>query len=250
MLELKNISVSFRENQVLNSLSLSLQKGKLVGLVGRNGSGKSTLFKTIVNIIKPKTGLVAINGESISEMDQLKIARHVAYLPQGRSAPDMTVCEMVLLGRYAHLRYPRRYTAEDYRLTQQIMDALGIGALGGASLSELSGGMRQTVYIAMALAQGSEYILLDEPTTYLDMSHQIDLMRQLRMLVAEGKGVFTVMHDLALAFSFCDEIHVLHEGKILLSGSPSDLYRSPLIREIFGVELCLDTETGRYFCRY
>ena len=250
MLEISNVSVAYNEKQVLSDLSLTLQKGKLVGLVGCNGSGKSTLLKTIVNIIKPKTGSVVIDGASIAGMNQLEIAKRVAYLPQGRATPDMTAAEMVLLGRFAHLRYPRRYTAEDHRLARQVMDGLGIGELRDASLRELSGGMRQTVYIAMAMAQGSEYILLDEPTTYLDISHQIDLMRQLRAIAAEGKGVFAVMHDLALAFSFCDEIHVLHDGKILLSGAPRDLFCSPVIRKIFGVELCEDPETRRYFCRY
>ena len=250
MLEVLNLGISYGEKAVLRSASLCIEKGKITSLVGVNGCGKSTLLKTIVGILKPETGEIRIDGESLFAMDRQRIATKIAYLSQGRETPDMTVGQMVLHGRFAHLHYPRRYTENDRRIAREVMEKFGIEHLFGVSLSELSGGMRQSVYIAMALAQGSDYILLDEPTTYLDISHQIEAMRRLRALSDEGKGVLCVMHDLALAFSFSDEILLLNEGEIVLRGTPNEVCCSPLIKEIFGVELCPDAQGERYFCRY
>lgn len=250
MLDFWNVSASYGEKTVLNNASFSLEKGKIVSLIGVNGCGKSTLLKTIVGIVKPKTGEIGVDGESVLSMNPQKLATRIAYLPQGRTAPDMTAGQLVLHGRFPHLSFPRRYTPRDREITREVMSRMGISSFSPKPLSELSGGMRQTVYIAMALAQGSDYILLDEPTTHLDISRQIELMRQLRSVAEEGKGVLAVMHDLALAFSFSDEILLLDNGQIVLSGAPEHIFSSPLIEQIFGVKLCAHADGKRYFCLY
>ena len=250
MLKTSHLSVSYGKKTVLRDASICLEKGKVVSLIGVNGCGKSTLLKTIVGIIKPNCGDIVLNDASALTMNQQMLAKHISYLPQGRTVPDMTVYQMVLHGRFPHLCYPRRYTVRDREIAREMMQRVGIEDLAQHPLSELSGGMRQSVYIAMAMAQQSEFVLLDEPTTYLDVSHRMDLMKMLRMLADEGRGVLCVMHDLPLAFDFSDEIVLLHEGRVVLQGAPCEVYHSPLIREIFGVILKRDEGTGEYFCHF
>lgn len=151
--------------------------------------------------------------------------------------PDMTVGQLCLHGRFPHLSYPRRYTERDKSIVSAALNELGISELADRPLSSLSGGMRQNAYIALALAQDADYILLDEPTSYLDISHQLELMRTVKKLTKGGKGVVAVLHDLPLAFAFSDKIAVMKDGGIIAEGTPQEIYKQPVIREVFGVEL-------------
>ena len=237
MLELKNIFAGYGSKTVLDDVTISFEKGKLTSIIGVNGCGKSTLLKAILGILPLSSGEVVINGNSLQHMSRNDIAKNVAYLAQGKNTPDMTVKQMVLHGRFPYLSYPRRYAQSDLEIAKKAMDAVGISHLSNTPLYELSGGMRQTAYIAMALAQDTDYILLDEPTTYLDISHQLDLMKVLRRLADSGKGIITVMHDLPLAFDFSDEIAVIHNGNIAAKAAPTDICKSSIIKEIFDIRI-------------
>ncbi len=149
----------------------------------------------------------------------------------------MTVRQMVLHGRFPYLKYPRRYGKEDKAIAEGIINELGLKDIADAPLSSLSGGKRQTAYIAMALEQDADYILLDEPTTYLDIAHQLSLMKMLKRLSDSGKGIVTVMHDLPLVFSFSDKIVIIDSGEAVYQGEPERIYDSELIEKFFGVSI-------------
>jgi iron complex transport system ATP-binding protein len=170
-------------------------------------------------------------------MSRNEIAKKTAYLSQGKNTPDMTVEQMVLHGRFPYLSYPRRYSTYDREVAGKAMEAVGIAELAHKPLYTLSGGMRQNAYIAMALAQDTDYILLDEPTTYLDISHQIELMKLLRKLADNGKGIIAVMHDLPMAFNYSDEILVIENGKSRVQSNPIDICGSAVIKEVFNVQI-------------
>lgn len=250
MLELKNICAGYGKKQVLTDISLSFPKSGFLSVVGPNGSGKSTLLKAATGILPLSSGDVHIDGEKLSGLSRRRLAEKVAYLSQGKNIPDMTVSQLVLHGRFPHLSYPRRYTDRDHGIVSSALHALGISDLADRPLASLSGGMRQNAYIAMALAQDAGYILLDEPTAYLDIQHQLALMKTLRKLAVLGKGVVAVLHDLPLAFAFSDGIVVLKEGAVAAEGAPAAIYKRPVIREVFGVELGYAKEEQSYRYQY
>ena len=237
MLELKNISAGYGNKTVLQDVTASFEKGKLTSIIGVNGCGKSTLLKAMIGILPLSEGEIVIDGRDIGGLGRNGIAKKIAYLAQSKNTPDMTVEQMVLHGRFPYLSYPRRYRESDREIAREAMNTVGIAHLAGKPLYELSGGMRQTAYIAMALAQDTDYILLDEPTTHLDIAHQLDLMRILRGLADRGKGIVTVMHDLPLAFDFSDELAVIRDGSIAKKAAPMDTYNSPVIKEIFDIRV-------------
>ena len=249
MLELKNISVGYGSKTVLEGTSVSFEKGKLSSIIGANGCGKSTMLKAALGILPLSSGEAFIDGIDIQTMARGEIAKSAAYLAQGKSTPDMTVEQMVLHGRFPYLSYPRRYKDADREIAKEAMMTVGISELAKMPLHELSGGMRQAAYIAMALAQDTDYILLDEPTTYLDISHQLELMRLLKRLADSGKGIITVMHDLPLAFDFSDEIAVIHNGSVAIKAAPSDICTASVVKDVFGVHIG-KMEQDKFYYRY
>ena len=248
MIETKGLSVGYENRIILEKVNVSLQKGKLTALIGVNGSGKTTLLKTAASMITPLDGKIEIDGEDVSRLSQQKIAKKLAYLPQSRNIPHMTAGELVLCGRFAHLSFPRVYSEKDKAVAAEAMERMGISHFSHTPLSSLAGGERQNVYVAMALAQGSDYILLDEPTTYLDVAHKIELMKTLKSLAENGKGVVAVLHDLSLALEFADEIAVIHGGNITQYSSPRELLKSGALQEAFGVRIvCTETDGGNTY---
>ena len=247
MLDVRGLTAGYGKKEVLHHLSVSLEAGKLTAIIGPNGCGKSTLLKAVLGLIPRAEGEVVLDGVSFSTLRRQEIARRIAYLAQGASIPDMIVEELVLRGRFPYLSYPRGYTQKDRDLARLAMERVGIAALAREPMSALSGGLRQTAYIAMALAQGTDSILLDEPTTYLDVAHQLALMKLLRQLSAEGRGITAVMHDLPLALNFADTVAVMAEGKIVMVGTPREIAASGVIGTVFGVEV-MQTD-GEYWCR-
>ena len=247
MLDIRGLTAGYGKKEVLHHLSVSLEAGKLTAIIGPNGCGKSTLLKAVLGLIPRAEGEVVLDGVSFSTLRRQEIARRIAYLAQGASIPDMIVEELVLRGRFPYLSYPRGYTQKDRELARLAMERVGIAALAREPMSALSGGLRQTAYIAMALAQGTDSILLDEPTTYLDVAHQLALMKLLRQLSAEGRGITAVMHDLPLALNFADTVAVMAEGKIVMVGTPREIAASGVIGTVFGVEV-MQTD-GEYWCR-
>ena len=246
MLELKNVTAGYGRTDILKNVSIRFDEGKLTSIIGPNGSGKSTLLRAVMGIIPCKSGEVLIDGNSTLQYKSNDLARRIAYLSQERSTPSLTVAELVLHGRFPHLSYPRIYTECDRKIARAAMERIGILNLADTPLVNLSGGMRQSAYIAMILAQGADHILLDEPLTFLDVAHQISLMKHLRSLASEGRTVVAVMHDLPLAASFSDTIAVINDGKPLTVAPPSELCKSPIIEDIFCAKLVQNGESYSY----
>ena len=246
MLDVRDLTVGYGKRKVLHGLSAVFEAGALTCIIGPNGCGKSTLLKAILGLIPRMMGDVRLDGKSLDGFRRGEIAKCIAYLAQGQEITDMTVGQMVLHGRFPYLDYPRSYTARDRALARAAMERVGISHLAEEPMAALSGGLRQTAYIAMALAQQTPYILLDEPTTYLDAAHQIALMRLMKDIAAEGRGVVAVMHDLPLALSYADHLAVMADGKMMAEGTPLEILQSGVIREIFGVDV-IEAE-GEFFC--
>ncbi len=237
MIELAKISAGYGNKTVIRDISLSIPKGKVTTLIGPNGSGKSTVLKTIIGSIPPSAGTILADGVPASQISRSKLAKKIAYLPQEKGAASMTVGQLVLHGRFPHLRYPRRYGKTDYDITDRALAKMGLAALADKSVTSLSGGMRQNAYIAMALAQETDYIILDEPTTFQDIANQLRTMEMLRDLAKQGKGILAVLHDIPLAFTFSDKVAVLKDGELIAADTPMALWKEKVIPSVFGMEI-------------
>lgn len=250
VIELNHISAGYGKQTVLKDVSAILEKGKLTSIIGVNGCGKSTLLKTILGTVPINNGDVTIDGTSLNGMNRNDISRRIAYLSQGKSTPDMTVEQLVLHGRFPHLSYPRRYSKHDYEIAIDAMKQMGIAQYAKKSLHTLSGGMRQNTYIAMALAQETDYVLLDEPTTYLDIAHQLELMKILRSFADNGKGIVAVMHDLPMAFTFSDKIILINDGRIVVDDLPEKINEHNVIDKVFRIALDRSKDGRSYSYKY
>ena len=234
MLDIRNLSAGYPGNPVLRDISLSIPEGAVTVIIGPNGSGKSTLLKALAGIL-PASGSVRLEGLELLELSGRELAKKVAFLPQNRAVPEITVKNLVLHGRFPYLSYPRRYRPEDHKAAEVSMTKMGISDLADRSLATLSGGQRQKVYIAMALAQDTPVVLLDEPNTFLDISHQLQMMDQAKALAADGKTVVLVLHDLAMALECGDSLVVLSRGQCLFQGSAEETFRSGCLDRAFRV---------------
>lgn len=244
MLEIRNLCAGYPGHPVLENLSLSVPDGAVTVIAGPNGCGKSTLLKALAGIL-PATGSVTLDDCELLSLDRRERARNVAFLPQNRQVPEITVKNLVLHGRFPYLSYPRRYRQEDLRMAEAAMDQMGVAELADRSLASLSGGQRQKVYIAMALAQDTPVVLMDEPNAFLDIAHQLQLMAQAKALAEAGKTVVLVLHDLSLALEYADSLVVLYEGTCLFQGTPEETFQSGCLDKAFGVEMRrFSTEDG------
>lgn len=237
MIEIKDLSCDFNGKQVLDSVSLTVPDGKLSVLLGLNGSGKSTLLKTALGLTEKSAGKVYIDGEDTDIMSSKQIAQKIAYMAQSRSTPNIQASRMVLHGRFPWLSYPRRYSEKDYEIVSSALRYVGAEDLKNEKLTELSGGQVQKIYIAMALAQDTPVLFMDEPTTFLDVPHQLRLMSLARSLADDGKAVVLILHDLCLALKFADEIILMDNGKIAAQDTPEEIFRSGMIEKVFGVKI-------------
>ena len=235
MIEIQNLCAGYGETAVLQGLSLCLADGCLTAIVGPNGSGKSTLLKAVAGLLPGVRGQVRVDGTQGLSSQQL--ALRLAYLPQSRPVPAITARSLVLHGRFPHLGYPRRYTAEDRRIAEAALERFGVLPLADAFLDSLSGGERQKVYLAMAFAQDAQNLLLDEPTAGLDIRCQLELMQALGELAAQGCALAVVLHDLDLALQACHRVLLLSQGQILAYGTPEEVYRSGMLARAFGVQV-------------
>lgn len=247
MIAIKDLYSGYGDDDILKGVSLNILNNKLTVIAGPNGCGKSTLLKTISGIIKKTSGSIFIDNVDLSNILPLDRAKRIAYLSQNRSVPDIAVKNLVLHGRFPYLSYPRRYRAEDREAVDIALERMGIEGLRDKMVSELSGGERQKVYIAMALAQGSDYLLLDEPTTFLDISHQFQLLDLAKELCSENKSVVMVLHNLESALSIADCFILMDKGKLLFEGSVDDVYSSKLIDKVFNVEI--KKESDHWWCK-
>lgn len=249
MIELRSLSVGYNGAAVLEDVSLRFTPGRILALLGPNGCGKSTLLRSVVGLQEPLRGEVLIDGTPAAALSARLRAQRVAYLAQSRPTPNISAERMVLHGRFPHLSFPRRYREEDRRAARDALAAADAAELAPRQMPELSGGQRQKIYLAMALAQDTDSILMDEPTTYLDVRHQLEVMRLARRLADEGRAVVLVLHDLCLALRFADEIAVFHGGRLHIADTPEAVFRSGELERAFSVELRrVQTECGwQYF---
>lgn len=267
VIKMKNVCAGYNGEEVLHDINLEFEPGKVTVIIGPNGCGKSTLLKTLVRLNEHSSGEILVKksgcyedlsqkicsgGEDyieIKELSSANLAQRIAYLPQNKRTPAIGVLRMVLHGRFAYLKYPRRYRKEDYEMARKALEQVGIEDLAEKNVNELSGGTRQKVYIAMALAQDTDTILLDEPTTYLDIAHQIKMMKLARELADNGKAVVMVLHDLVQGFQTADKIVVMDKGCLKACGEPEEVYASGVVEEVFGVQFkCVKIEdTWRYY---
>lgn len=246
MVEIRNLSAGYGGEPVLKALDLSFRAGELTVIVGPNGSGKSTLLRCLVGLTPKAEGTITLDGKNLQNLSSAALARQIAYLPQNKRAPDMTVQQLVLHGRFPYLHYPRRYRQADREIARTAMAQLGIEQLADVSLPRLSGGTQQKCYIAMALCQDSPVILMDEPLSFLDISHQLDLMALVKVLARRGKTMVLVLHDLSLALQWADRIVLLDGGVIRQSGTPEELLAGGALEQIFGVQIHRHTDPIGY----
>ena len=249
MIETRNLRAGYGGREILHGLTLTAEPGEVLALVGPNGCGKSTLLKALVGIV-PSEGEIHVDGKPVAQLPGNLLARHLSYLPQGKSVPDITAGRLVLHGRFPYLNYPRRYGPGDVAIARQAMEKLDIAGLWDTPVAALSGGMRQKVYIAMALAQGTENLLLDEPTTYLDIGHQLRLLGLTRELAREGRTLVMVLHDLPQALEYADRLAVMDSGQLLDTGTPEEIFARGSLRKAFGVTLnrFRAGDRWRYYC--
>ena len=251
MIEVKNLSVGYQGRAVLTDVNLQFPQGTVTALLGPNGCGKSSLLKTALGLLPPMAGEILVDGRPLSQLAPGEMARKAAYLSQSRNIPRITVRRMVLHGRFPYLSYPRKYRPEDYAAVKAALERVDALELADRQLDELSGGQRQKVYLAMALAQDTGTIFMDEPTTYLDVRHQLEVMEVAESLAREGRAVVLVLHDLSLALRSAHQVAVLSQGRLMAWGSPEQVYESGVLNTVFGV--CVhrvSTENGfQYFCQ-
>lgn len=248
-IQIKNLSVAYENNTIIEDMNLSIPKGKISIIIGGNGCGKSTLLKTISRVNKPSRGEIFIHGKEIKKIKEKDIAKEVAFLPQGPVCPSgLTVRELVAYGRFPHQKMIGGLNTHDKEMIDWAIKQTGLSEFADQEVENLSGGQRQRAWIAMTLAQETEMIMLDEPTTYLDLSYQLEVLEILERLNKEKKiTVVIVLHEINNAFRFADNIIGLKKGKIICEGKPMDVITKETLKAIYGIEAELKrSETGDY----
>lgn len=237
VLEARRLAVGYDRHPVLADLDLRIERGTVTTFLGANGCGKSTLLKTLGRVLQPQSGEVLLDGEPIRRRPGRAVARRLAILPQSPVAPAGTsVLDLVLRGRNPHQSWARPWTAEDAAVAEQAIAATGLTDVAHRDVASLSGGQRQRAWIALVVAQQADTLLLDEPTTYLDLTHQLDVLRLVRRLNRErGSTVVMVLHDLSLAARYSDRLVVLHDGGVAADGTPQDVLTPALLERAFGL---------------
>ncbi|WP_430618330.1 iron complex transport system ATP-binding protein [Enterococcus sp. DIV1767] len=252
VLEGRGLSLGYQDKNVIQNIDVSFLEGKTSIIIGPNGCGKSTLLKGLGRILTLRQGKVFLFSKALTELSTKEIAQSLAFLPQGIETPsDTTVREIIELGRYPHQGVFRKISFEDEQIIENVLAQTELTALAHRQVDSLSGGQKQRVWIAMALAQKTPVILLDEPTTYLDMGHQLDILKLLDSLQQHlSLTVVMVLHDLNLAARFADIMLAMKDGKLIKQGSVTDIMQPILLRELFDIDATIveDPINGRPIC--
>ncbi|VTQ57122.1 enterochelin uptake ATP-binding protein [Campylobacter jejuni] len=237
----EDLTLGYDKKIVARDLSVSIPQGKLTVIIGPNACGKSTLLRTLSRLMQPQSGAVFLDGKLIGDYGTRDVAKRLGLLPQSSTAPgDISVADLVARGRYPHQSLFRRWTAQDTLAVSEAMRATGVAELAESTVNSLSGGQRQRVWIAMVLAQQTPLLLLDEPTTWLDIAHQIDLMELMCRLNQEnGRTLVVVLHDLNQACRYAGHLIAMRDGKILAEGAPADIVTPALIERVFGLRCAI-----------
>ncbi|ACX63421.1 ABC transporter ATP-binding protein [Paenibacillus sp. Y412MC10] len=251
-LEAKGLGLSYGGDFIFENLDLTVPIGKITVFIGSNGCGKSTLLRSMARLLKPQRGSVVLNGADIASLSTKDVARKLAILPQGPTAPEgLTVMQLVKQGRYPYQSWLRQWSREDEEAVTAALESTGLTELADRTVDSLSGGQRQRAWIAMTLAQETPLILLDEPTTYLDLTHQIEVLDLLYDLNAkEQRTIVMVLHDINLACRYADHIVAIRDGSIKAEGKPGDIINSDLMQTVFQLpcEIIQDPLYGTPMC--
>jgi len=243
------VTLSYGDRTVIDGLDLVVAPGKITSIVGANGCGKSTLLRSLARLLSPASGQIVLDGKSVHSRPTKEVARVLGLLPQSPIAPEgIAVADLVGRGRHPHQKVLARWTSHDYEVVADALAATGITDLADRSVDELSGGQRQRVWIAMALAQETDILLLDEPTTFLDVAHQVEVLDLLTDLsVSRGTTIVMVLHDLNLAARYSDELVAMRSGKVHALGAPDDILTHTLVEEVFGManQITTDPVSGK-----
>jgi iron complex transport system ATP-binding protein len=249
ILRAENISVGYKEKQVLRDLNLNIEKGKIYSIIGPNGSGKTTLLRTLSRNIKPKKGKIFLDGKNISKIKNKQIARKMAVLSQIHgSNTDVTVRNLVVYGRYAYKEWWKGDSEQDTNIVDLALKTTNMMEFANKKMCNLSGGEKQRAWIAMAIAQKPEILLLDEPTTFLDISHQLEVLELVETLNKEnGITILMVLHDINMAARYSDELIVIKNGDIYLQGEPWNIISEKHLKDVFNIngDITEDTESGK-----
>lgn len=252
LLNTRSLTLSYGETSIIEDLTVSIPEGKITVLIGSNGCGKSTLLRSLVRLLKPNRGTVLLDGKDIHRTATREVARKMAILPQGPTAPEgLTVQQLVKQGRYPYQTWLKQWSEEDERLVRHALKVTGLEDLADRPVDALSGGQRQRAWIAMTLAQNTDIVLLDEPTTYLDLSHQIEILDLLYDLNRnEGRTIVMVLHDLNLACRYADHIIAVRNKGIHSQGAPENVLTVDMVRDVFCMEciVCDDPLFGTPMC--
>lgn len=237
------LSVGYGADPVLSQLDFAVPQGRFTAVIGPNGCGKSTLVKSLSRVLAVKADMVQLDGKPLHKLKPKLLAQRIALLPQHPVVPDgVTVRGLVARGRYPYHRPLKQWSADDPAAIAQALEDTGMTAFADFSIDELSGGQRQRAWLAMVLAQQTQYVLLDEPTSFLDISHQIDVLRLCRKITANGRTVLAVLHDLNQAARYADELVVMHRGAIVAQGAPHQVLTTQLITDVFGMESMIGSD--------
>lgn len=247
MLELCGIAAGYGGTPVLREVSFTVPKGSLTALIGPNGCGKTTLLRAAARQLPLLAGEILLDGRPVSSYGRTEFARKAAFMPQVRSVPAITAGALVAHGRFPHLGFSRRLRPEDRAAVQAAMEATGVADWANRDLRALSGGERQRVYLAMALAQDTDLILLDEPTTYLDPGRQFELLDLIASLPGRGKTVVMVLHDLSHALRYSTQLLLLEQGRLVQRGTPEELYAGGQLDRVFGIRSRRAPDGSYYF---
>ncbi|MGW7100707.1 ABC transporter ATP-binding protein [Streptomyces sp. NPDC054838] len=244
----RNVTLGYDQRVIAEDLSVEIPDNSFTVIVGPNACGKSTLLRALSRMLKPSAGQVLLDGQAIASMPAKKVAKTLGLLPQSSIAPDgITVADLVSRGRYPHQGLLRQWSQQDERVVAESMAATGVAELAGRAVDELSGGQRQRVWIAMALAQQTPLLLLDEPTTYLDIQHQLDVLDLCAELHEnQGRTLVAVLHDLNHAARYATHLIALRAGVVVAEGPPAEVVTAGLVEEVFGLrcQIIEDPETG------
>ncbi|MFF8958070.1 ABC transporter ATP-binding protein [Streptomyces sp. NPDC014894] len=242
-LRAENITLGYDGRTISRDLSVHIPDGSFTVIVGPNACGKSTLLRGLAKLLKPTTGQVVLDGKAITSYRSKEVARVLGLLPQTSLAPDgITVADLIARGRHPHQRLIRQWSAQDEAAVLRAMEATDVSALSGRPVDELSGGQRQRVWVAMVLAQETPLLLLDEPTTFLDIAHQIELLELFTRLNREGRTLVAVLHDLNQAARYGTHVIAMKDGTVVAEGAPSDIITGELVEEVFGLPCTIITD--------
>jgi len=237
-LEANSINLSYGKKTIINDLDIKIPKGEVTILIGANGSGKSTLLRALARLMKPDNGQIILDGENIFKLPTKEVAKNLSILPQNPNAPEgMTVFQLVKQGRYPYQSLFQQWSKEDEKVVNKALQETKMVELKDRTVDSLSGGQRQRAWIAMTLAQNTEIILLDEPTTYLDLAHQVEILDLLDELNKnEDRTIVMVLHDLNLAFRYADHIVAIRDKEIYAKGKPYEVVTPEMVRNVFGMK--------------